>query len=110
METSMREKEGTLILGVEGRIDASTAPQLEEELLKLISQGKKKLLLDFGKVTYVSSAGLRAILTARWELQKHSGILMLCSVSDNVYKVLKMTGFTSVFKIYSSEEGAFAAG
>ena len=106
MEVNIEEKEGTIVVDVEGRIDASTAPKLEEELLNKISQGKKKFLVNFSKTSYVSSGGFRAVLTARWELQKQGGNLALCNLNTNVYKVFKMAGFTSIFKIYPSEEEA----
>ena len=109
LEISTSLTEGATVMSVDGRIDASTAPQLEEELNKVIQQGRESILLNFAEVSYISSGGLRVLLKTTKELHKNNGSLILCSLNTDVHKVFKLAGFTSIFKIYSSEEEALAA-
>ena len=107
IRTNLTEK--IAIARADGRIDASTAPQLEEELNNMIQQGEENILLNLAGVSYISSGGLRVLLKINKELHKNGGNLILCSLNTDVHKVIKLAGFTSIFKIYSSEEEACAA-
>ena len=109
LEISTSLTEGAVVLSVDGRIDASTAPQLEEELSNMIQQGEENILLNLAGVSYISSGGLRVLLKTNKELHKNGGNLILCSLNTDVHKVIKLAGFTSIFTIYSSEEEALAA-
>jgi anti-sigma B factor antagonist len=108
MEIKTIEKDGTVILFIDGRVDASTAGALENELNRLIATGKINLLLDFEKVNYISSGGLRVLLGKEKELSKKKEGLKLCHLNPDVYKVFKISGFTSIFKIYPSEKEALS--
>jgi anti-sigma B factor antagonist len=99
--------EGT-ILSVIGRIDTLTAPELEQVVNKEIEQGNRKILLDFSGVSYISSSGLRVLLATAKKLKNPGDKLGLCSLSPEVFKILKLTGFTSIFSIYLSEGEALA--
>jgi anti-anti-sigma factor len=66
-------------------------------------------VVDFGDVTYISSSGLRALLTARRLAKSQGGDVMLCRLSPRVYEIFEMVGFTQVFGIYDSVEAAETA-
>lgn len=89
-----------------GRLDAMTVPQFEQALKDRVSAGELQLLVDMKDVSYVSSSGLRALLTVRRLLIKQGGDLKLCRLSPRIYKVFEMVGFTKVFGIYESVEAA----
>lgn len=91
-----------------GRIDTSTAPLLEQAINKEIGDGKRKLLLDFSSVTYISSGGLRVLLATAKKLKNPADKFALCSLSAEVLKILRLAGFTSIFSIYPSEGEALA--
>jgi anti-sigma B factor antagonist len=93
---------------VNGRIDTSTAPLLEQAINREIEKGKRKLLLDFSTVTYISSGGLRVLLATAKKLKNKDDRFALCSLSEEVLKILKLAGFTSIFSIYPSEGEALA--
>jgi anti-anti-sigma factor len=93
----------------QGRLDALTVPQFEEGLRKHLDQGGTNLVVDFGDVTYISSSGLRALLTARRLAKSKGGDVKLCRLSPRVYEIFEMVGFTQVFGIYDSVEQAQAA-
>jgi len=107
MEIKTKDVQGISVVTVAGRIDASTAPDLEKVLLtELILSGKTNVVINFGGVEYISSGGLRVLLVAAKEMKAKNGTLRLCHLSPNVYKIFKLAGFTTIFNIYETEEEA----
>ena len=86
MEIRKEKKDSALSLAIEGRIDTTTAPQLETEL-KADLDGVTELRLDFGQVEYISSAGLRVLLSAQ-KLMNRQGKMVLTHVSESVMDVI----------------------
>lgn len=84
----------TLILKVIGRLDTSTAPQLEAEMNDSLDSAKD-LILDFSELEYISSAGLRVILKAQ-KLMNKQGTMKLTGVNDTVMEVFDITGFSDI--------------
>ena len=107
MEIVEARSNGTVIVGVKGRIDASNAGELEGKLVGLIGGGEKRLLLDMGELDYISSAGLRALLVAAKRLGSQK--LALASLKDQIREVLDIAGFSSLFQIYPSRDRALAS-
>lgn len=93
-----------LILRVKGRLDAISSPNAEKTVFDSINNGQTKLLLDFSGVEYLSSAGMRMLLSTTKKLKALSGKLVVCSLTTNVLDVLKMSGFDHVLEIAKSEE------
>lgn len=81
----------TLTIEIEGRVDASTSPQLEEEI-KTSAAGVKKLVLDFQNVEYISSAGLRVLLKSQKMMMKQ-GQMIVTNASETIREVFELTGF-----------------
>lgn len=98
-----------LVYGVSGRLDASTVSILERALLRGFATGNKTVVLDLAEVTYISSSGLRVLLTARREARERGGDIALCALSSNVKDVMDMVGFTVLFTIHESVDAANAA-
>ena len=84
----------TLILKVIGRLDTSTAPQLEAEMNDGLDSAKD-LILDFSELEYISSAGLRVILKAQ-KIMNKQGTMKLTGVNDTVMEVFDITGFSDI--------------
>lgn len=95
-----------LILHVKGRLDAISSPTAEKKVFDFINNGNNKLLLDFAGVEYLSSAGMRMLLSTTKKLKTIDGKLVLCSINTNVMDVLKMSGFDHVLELAKSEEEA----
>lgn len=93
----------------QGRLDALTVPEFEQGLLGYLDQGAASLVVDFGDVTYISSSGLRALLTVRRLARSHGGDVKLCRLSPRVFEIFEMVGFTQVFGIYDSVDEARTA-
>lgn len=101
------EKKGDiLILRIKGRLDAISSPMAEKKVFDCINNGQFRLLLDFAGVSYLSSAGMRMLLSTTKRLKSLSGRLIVCSISSNVMDVLKMSGFDHVLEIAYDETEA----
>lgn len=97
------------IIAVSGSIDALTSSELVKALNDHIHDGHPNVIVDFGKVEFMSSAGLRAILTSVKEARAAGGDFRLASPQPSIDKVLKMAGFHNIVKIYPTVEEALAS-
>lgn len=96
--TINKEQQGAAVtLHVSGRLDTSTAPDLEREIGAL-PEDTKELTLDMAEVTYISSAGLRVLLGAQKRMNK-SGSMQLTGVCEAVMGVFEITGFADILTI-----------
>ena len=87
----------TLTLALEGRLDTTTAPQLEAEL-KASLEGITELDLDFEKLEYLSSAGLRVLLAAQ-KVMNRQGSMVIRHVNETIQEVFEVTGFIDILTI-----------
>ena len=87
----------TLAIALEGRLDTTTSPDLEEVLSSSLD-GVTQLVLDFAKLDYLSSAGLRVLLSAQKRMNKQ-GSMKLLHVNDTVKEVFDITGFADFLTI-----------
>ena len=87
----------TLNIALEGRLDTTTAPQLEEEL-KRSWDGVTELILDFQALDYLSSAGLRVILAAQ-KVMNRQGRMVVRHVNESIMEVFELTGFVDILTI-----------
>lgn len=108
MEAQVEEKGDVIVVRVEGRLDAASAPQLEKQINSIIDSGHFKLLLNFSALDYLSSAGMRLMLSVSKKLKNLEGKLVACSLNDDVMEVIKMAGFNQVIEIYPTEEESFS--
>ena len=86
-----------LTLTISGRLDTTTAPQLEAEI-KQSSAGVEKLVLDFTSLEYLSSAGLRVLLAAQKVMNKQ-GEMIIKNVNDTINEIFEVTGFIDILTI-----------
>ena len=86
-----------LTVDLEGRLDTSTAPQLENELKESIGS-VKELVMDFSKLEYISSAGLRVLLSAQ-KIMNKQGSMKLTHVNDVIGEIFEVTGFSDILTI-----------
>lgn len=97
MEILKIKKENSLDVKLEGRLDTTTAPELEAAMKEGID-GITDLTLDFEKLTYVSSAGLRVILALQKSMNRQ-GSMKLTHVSSDIMEVFEITGFCDILTI-----------
>lgn len=94
------------IVTVEGRVDSSNANELDSTLAQLISDGNKDLVLELAKVTYMSSAGLRAVVSALRSAKKKHGDVRIAAPSERVVEVFSLAGLTPLFQTFDDVETA----
>ena len=97
MEVLLNKDGGTLVASISGRINTATAPQFEKELIPALD-GVEELILDMTGLLYISSAGLRVILTAQ-KVMARQGNMVLRNLKPEVYEVFEMTGFVDFLTI-----------
>lgn len=96
--TISKKQEGTsLTLALTGRLDTITAPELEAALSASLD-GVSALTLDMEHLDYLSSAGLRVLLSAHKRMSKQ-GSMVLCHVNETILEVFEVTGFTDILTI-----------
>ena len=99
MKITKQQNGNTLTLALEGRLDTVTAPELEEEL-KASIPGADSLVLDLSNLEYISSAGLRVLLSAQKTMNKQ-GSMTIRNVNSDVMDVFDVTGFVDILNIES---------
>lgn len=109
MEIKDKQVDSVTVLSLMGSIDAMTAPKITEFIQGQIARGNIRLVVDMSGVDYTSSAGLRVLLGAIKETRAQSGDLRLTGVQPDVQKVLNLSGFTNILKVFDSLEAAVAS-
>ena len=87
----------TLTIEIIGRLDTTTAPQLDEEITASIG-GINKLVLDFGQLEYISSAGLRVLLKSQKAMSRQ-GKMVIVNASETIREVFELTGFMDILTL-----------
>jgi anti-anti-sigma factor len=109
MEIKNKQVDGVTIITLAGSIDGMTAPGITEFIQEQIAKGNTKLVADLSGVAYTSSAGLRVLLGAIKETRAQSGDLRLIGVQHDVLKVLNLSGFTNILKMFNTVDVAVAS-
>lgn len=97
MELYKQSEGSSLEVTIIGRLDTMTSPQLEKLLQESLTQ-EVSLIFDMKALEYISSAGLRVVLSYGKIMDKQGGALSLKNVNDEVYEVFEMTGLCDVFE------------
>ncbi|MEK3881874.1 STAS domain-containing protein [Paenibacillus sp. PL2-23] len=108
MNIQATEQDGVTIIPLEGRLDGSNATVAEAAFLQLLSEGRERFVFDFSNLQYISSAGLRVILVAAKKLRASKGSMVCAALSEQVYDVFEMSGFTNILDLASTKEEALA--
>ena len=91
------QNESALTVALEGRLDTLTAPELEKDLQTSLA-GVTSLTLDLEKLEYISSAGLRVLLSAQ-KIMNRVGEMKVCHVNETVAEIFEVTGFSDILTI-----------
>lgn len=109
MYIETKENNGITLVNVSGRMDATTTQEFEKRMDELISNGAENLLMDFSKLEYISSAGLRALLATAKRLKAADSQLLFCNLTDTVKEIFEISGFDSIFKVFETADAALAS-
>ncbi len=107
LETDNRQS--VSVMKIKGRVDSDTAPELDDALTKLLQGNKNKIVLNLQNVSYMSSAGLRAMVKAYQSANKSGGDVRLAAVSEPIEVILRTVGMMQMFKMYTTDQEAMAS-
>ena len=91
------------IVRIEGELNTLTSPDAEAQLTQLIDAGARKIVVNFERLDYISSAGLYILLATAKQLQVSGGELRVCNLNDFVREVFEMSGFDSIVSVSKNE-------
>ena len=97
MTIEIKKEAKSLILKIAGRLDTTSAPEMEKAVKENIS-GVEKLIIDMEKLEYISSAGLRVLLSAQ-KTMNGQGSMKVIHVSDTIMEIFEITGFNEIMTI-----------
>ena len=106
MDIQTRTENDAEIVTVAGRLDTVTSPELEKHLTATIAGDPARIILNLSPLEYVSSAGLRVILMAAKLMKAKKKDILLVGLNGPVKEVFVISGFSSIFKIFDTEEAA----
>lgn len=100
------QKDDVLVLTLKGRLDVITSSALEGVINDANGKNTKNVLINLSEIWYISSSGLKTLLTIDQNLRKNSGKLVICAVTPEVMQVIKMTGVLPLFQYANTEAEA----
>lgn len=106
LEITVSPYDSVMVVALGGTIDALTAKSVSQVLKKQIAEGKAKLVADLARVSYVSSAGVHVLLQALREVRERDGDLRVTNANNQVRKVLELSGFSNIAKLYADVNAA----
>jgi anti-anti-sigma factor len=108
MEIREDRQQGVAVVAPVGRVDSTTSAALEQRLNALVGAGERRIVVDFGGVEYISSAGLRVMLALAKKTRDTRGALALCGLGDSVREVFSLAGFLPLFAVEPERAAAVA--
>lgn len=106
MEINVIKRDGIAILTVNGRLDTLSSGSLDIKLKELLDNNVDNIVIDFSTLDFISSSGLRVLLTTAKKVKTSNGKLALCALQQNVKEVFDVAGFTMLFSIFPSQNEA----
>ena len=104
LKIDQQQLDQVLVMTVAGRIDSSNAAEFTARLTGLLTAGARAVLVDLGRVLYLTSAGFRALIVATDAADQRSAKLALCSISPDVQELFEMGGMLDLFQIFGTRE------
>ena len=109
MKIDTRQVYDVTVVDMTGRLDTQTSGDAYDEMVRIAKGDAGKVVLNVKNLEYLSSAGLRVILTAAKLLQASAGEMKICQANGVVKEVLETSGFNSLVHMYDDEKDAVAA-
>jgi anti-anti-sigma factor len=108
MEIEVKEANGVTIVCFTGSLDTVTSAEVDQKLNELIGNGALKLVLNFEKLNFISSAGLQTLLGITKRLAREGGEFRVTNINETVMEVFTISGFNTILKICPAEAVALA--
>jgi serine/threonine-protein kinase RsbW len=100
---------GAWLIQPAGRLDAAAVPELEEAFHDAIAHEAPSIVVDMSEATYISSSGLKAIVSTWRVLRARGGALVLAALGPRLLEIFEMVGFTQILQIYPTVDEALSA-
>ena len=101
--------DSSYVISLAGEVDLYTAPEFKQQLLEVINQGAKEVVVDFSNTTFIDSTTLGVLVGGVKRLRSNEGQLSLVCSDRNITKIFEITGLDRVFTIYGTRDEATAA-
>ena len=108
IEVAEEREDGALVLLPVGRLDSANARAFEAIVMERVGAGEQRLVVDFSRLNFISSSGMRVLLLAAKQLHAKQGTLVLCSMQDHIHEVFQISGFDQIIPIRDSRQAALA--
>ena len=92
--------QGVTVIALTGEVDLYTAPELKEELVRVIDDGARRIVIDFRDTTFIDSTTLGVLVSGLKRLRPQGGNLALVITDNNIRKIFEITGLDRVFSIH----------
>lgn len=109
MEITVRQMEGYSVVGVKDRLDTMTVWDFEQKVNGLVQEGQHRMVLDLSGLEYISSAGLRSLLSLSKKVKAKEGALAICGLQGLPKEIFAVSGFDTVFHLYDTVAEAAAS-
>lgn len=106
MNVTTTQSGNAAVAAVAGRVDSANAKEFGQALSDIIDQGTSRLVVDCAELSYISSAGLRALLVAIKKTNAAGGGVAMCRVQSHIREVLEVSGFTRLTSVFDTSEEA----
>ena len=110
MKLKHERNDEALLVDVEGRLDDFSAKDFRNQMKAIMSADDNLVVLDFAKVKYISSAGLRSVLLVAQDARKHKSTLRICSLESTVREVFRISGFDQIIELSANRQEALEGG
>ena len=104
MEIIQKEENGIVSIAIKGRLDADSSAEAESVVKDALKEETNRLLFNLGELEYLSSAGLRVLLSAAKEMRRRDGKIVLCALNEFVKEIFEVSGFQSLIPITDTVE------
>jgi len=99
MKTTLEKADDHLLITLDGRLDTVQSDGFQTKIEEVLAQNHQKIVIDCSGLSYISSSGLRILLTIQKRMIKSKGQLILCSLQPAIREVFDMSGFSTIFTI-----------
>ena len=106
---AVERDDGVLVLLPVGRLDSTNARALEAIMVDRINAGEHRMVVDFSRLNFISSSGMRVLLLAAKHLHSKQGALVLCAMQDHIHEIFRISGYDQLIPIWDSRPAACRA-
>jgi anti-sigma B factor antagonist len=110
LRTDVSENSGWTVVSVYGELDVATAPELREQLIQLVGEGRTRLVLDLDGIDFLDSTGLGTVVSALKRVRTHGGDLRLVCTQARITRLFEITGLDKAVPLLPTLDAAVAGG